>query len=100
MRVKIKESENRPEFKFGQIYDLHFYGCSFWLSILYTRKKYVYVEHLSIQEVVNNVPKVKVTSRKKMSKRELKQLLNDSKKYHFIQSICKVDDAGRADSNA
>lgn len=93
MRVKIKENKNRPEFKFGKTYDLHLYGCSFWLSILYTRKKYVYVEHLSIKEIVNKIPKVKVISRTKMSKRELKQLINGSKNYHFIQSICKVENA-------
>lgn len=75
MRVKLKDSQNHVDkFEFGKFYDICFYGASGFIRFQHTRKNHVYMMDMDCgEDRVWNI----VNSRTKISKRELKQLIND-----------------------
>lgn len=76
MRVKLKDPQNHVErFEFGKFYDICFYATSGFIRFQHTRKKHVFMMDMGTDAEGNWTV---VNARTKISKRELKQLLNET----------------------
>ena len=75
VRVKLKDPQKHvEEFEFGKFYDICFYGASGFIRFQHTRKNHFYM--MDMGRGADGKWTV-VNARTKISKRELKQLLNE-----------------------
>lgn len=79
MRQKITTPDvESGKLEFGKRYGMDIYGASFWFEFTFTRKKRQYVTCMGSsgkQETVS------------MSKRELKQMINDKQMTRFVFEV-------------
>lgn len=89
MRVKLKDPQRHVEkFEFGKFYDICFYGTSGFIRFQHTRKNHVFMLDMGTDD---NGEWTVVNARTKISKRELKQLLNEQDLVQWVVESAQQD---------